>query len=124
MTCTREALIEGGACYAKLSKDRQRLAFRVYLAILELEAVGGTDYTNDIDGLQTASKCLNTLNPDQRQVADMTIDAQNAEDAGADVPTDMTDVMEAIVCLQNYTDQQLDTFYRYLRCLLGPAATQ
>jgi len=124
MPCTRESLIADGACYQKLGFGRQRLAFRVWLEILQLAAVGGTDYSDNIDGLLADSKCLDTLNTEQRDVADIVIDAQNATDAGADVPTDMTDVMAAITCLQNFTDVQLDTFYRHLRCNLGPAAAQ
>lgn len=124
MPCTREYFASAGACYQLLTQDRQRLAFRVWLEILQLAAVGGTDYSANIKGLNEAAKCLNIENPEQRQVADIVIDAQNATDAGADVPTDMTDVMADIACLQNYTDQQLDSMYRLLRCELGPAAPQ
>lgn len=124
MPCTRQFFASAGACYQLLTQDRQRLAFRVRLKMLELAAVGGTDYSADVKALNEAAKCLNIENPEHRQVADIVIDAQNATDAGADVPTDMTDVMASIVCLQNYTEQQLDSFYRLLRCELGPAAPQ
>lgn len=122
MPCTREYFASAGACYQLLNQNRQRLAFRVWLHILMLAENGGTDYTADIKSLNEAAKCLNIENGEQRQVADIVIDAQNATATGATVPTDITDVMEDIACLQYYTDQQLDSMLRLLRCELGPPA--
>lgn len=113
--CTRETFV-GEPCYTRLTLI-ERASLMVYLKALELEALGGTDYT-DPAVLNEAIACINTLGADQQAVAELVIQAGNAEDAGAVIP-DTDGIPAAIACFKNYTLAQLNSMELLLDCQLG-----
>lgn len=113
--CTRETFVDN-PCYTRLGLN-ERAALMVYLKALELDALGGTDYT-DPETLNTAAVCLHTLGADQQAVAELVIQAGNASDAGADIPT-TAEIPAAVACFKNYTLSQLNSMELFLDCQLG-----
>jgi hypothetical protein len=119
--CTRATFTDDVGCL-RVFNLQQRKALLVYFNVLELAALGGEDYTNQLgpDGsLVQDSKCDATLDPEAKQLAALLINQNNASDAGADVPTDPNELMAAIACLQNQPPNMLDAMALHLQCLLG-----
>lgn len=113
--CTREEFISE-PCYTRLTLI-ERKAFMVYLLALELDALGGTDYT-DPETLNEAAVCVHTLTADQQAVAELVIQAGNTSDSGGDLPA-TDDIPAAIACFKNYQLAQLNSMELFLRCSLG-----
>lgn len=108
-------------CYkgARLS-DHDQLVRRVYLDILQLQAIGGTDYRSAIATLAAAGNTLSCgFKPDDFQAAELVIAANNATAAGATLPATQPAFSEAVKCLENYTDYQLQQMLLLLYCQLG-----
>lgn len=121
--CTQASLISGGACYKELDLHRRK-ALKVYLMALQLAAIGGTDYTDFTDDTlneAATAYCGLLKDRDALAVAWLVIEANNAEEAGATVPSDIQDIAEAIKCLKNYPDWKLQLMELLLRCELGRA---
>ncbi len=113
--CTTATLVANG-CYKNLGNN-ERAALMVYLKALELEALGGTDYT-DPEVLNLAAACYEVLSADAMAVGELVIQAGNADDSGATIPTD-AEVPAAIACFKNYTMNQLNAMELFLDCQLG-----
>lgn len=119
--CTRASYVEGWACLQTLNA-RQRKAFIVYVMSRQLAAIGGTDYTLGPDGtLNDAVACLVDLDKNQVTLANMVVENNNAVAAGADIPSDIQEIAEAIKCLENFEDNVLLRMQLHLRCSLGRA---
>lgn len=94
----------------------------VYFNVLELAALGGTDYIDELGPtgtLQSAAACNLTLDPTQQELALLLINQGNASDSGADVPDTNSGLADAIACLKNQPPAMLDAMYLTVQCLLG-----
>ncbi len=95
----------------------------VYFNVLELAALGGTNYTAQLGGtgtLQLAAACNLTLDPTQQELALLLINMNNANDAGsASIPATQAQLADAIACLKNQPPAMLDAMYLTVQCLLG-----
>jgi hypothetical protein len=122
-TCDQSSLITGGKCYKNFN-SHDRKALKVYLMSLQLSAIGGTDYTDFSDGTLNAAAteyCGLLEDRDALAVSWLVIEANNAAEAGAVVPSDINDVAAAIKCLKNFPDWKLQLMELLLRCQLGRA---
>ncbi|HEU4344039.1 MAG TPA: hypothetical protein VFU31_20990 [Candidatus Binatia bacterium] len=118
-TCTLEGLIsEESAKFTNLTKQ-QRRALMVYMLIQELAALGGTDYSADFLQLQEDVKPFSAMREDQREGALIQIFKENAVAAGATIPDDINDLMEAIKCIECARPSDLELILLLLTCQLG-----
>ncbi len=119
--CTRTTFVTDSACLGNFDAH-ERKALMVYFNVLELAALGGTDYTAQLGGTGTlaeAAACNLTLDPHQQELALLLINQGNADDAGATLPTTQVLLAEAIACLKNQPPAMLDAMYLTVQCLLG-----
>jgi hypothetical protein len=117
--CTEVALNAAATCYKEGVMDgKKRLAIQVYTMMLELAALGGTDWSADSGGLLAASCAFRKQTMAGRDAMLTAIFAANAEGAGASVP-DFSDAVEAVNCLLNYDVDALDAMWNQLICSLG-----
>lgn len=96
------------------------MALLVYGMVLELAAIGGTDYTEELTGtLLEAAACRFTK--DERVAGLIARQFANATAAGADVPSDLDDKVAAIACLEHVPGgmDKLEQIYLQLFCELG-----
>ncbi len=120
-TCTRDSLISGAACYREpvISKHDQD-ARLVYLKVLELQAIGGTDYRSAVNTLFVDANTLSCgFQPGDFDGAAVVIAANNATAAGASVPSTRATLADAVKCFENFTDFQLKQAKLLLDCKLG-----
>lgn len=118
-TCTQEGLIsEASAKFTNLTKQ-QRRALMVYMLIQELAALGGTDYSADFLQLQEDVKPFSAMREDQIEGALIQIFKENAVEAGATIPDDINDLMEAIKCIECARPSDLELILLLLTCQLG-----
>jgi len=88
----------------------------------QLAAIGGTDFTDFTDetlNAATTEYCGLLADRDALAVAWLTIEYNNAVEAGATIPSDIDDVAAAIKCLKNFPDWKLQLMEVLLRCQLG-----
>lgn len=119
-TCTRASLISNSACFngTRLSEHDQMVR-RVYFDMLQLAALGGTNYSSAISTMAADANTLSCgFQPDNFDAAELVIASNNATAAGATVPTGAT-LADAVKCLDNYTDYQLKQMQLLLYCKLG-----
>ena len=93
----------------------------IYFNVIELAALGGTNYTAELGPsgtLVAAAACNDTLDPDQKELALLLINYNNAQDAGSPATTPVA-WSEAIKCLQNQPEGMLDSMLLHVQCLLG-----
>ena len=117
--CDIDTFASSGACYKRFDKH-QRHAIRVYLKVIELAALGGTDYTAELGpsgALNLAAAAYNTLTAEQREIALLTILEDNAISAGS--AEDTQDIEDEIACLKNFGPDALARMELLLDCLLG-----
>jgi hypothetical protein len=93
----------------------------LYAKILELDAIGGTDYTTALTTtlLTDAASVICGMTPEQRLAARINLAFTNATAAGAEVPSTMKLKLEAISCLVNVDDETLDKADLLVTCKLG-----
>ena len=118
--CLRATFMDNVACLARYD-SHQRKALMIYFNVLELAALGGTDYRNELGpagSLAIAAACNDTLDTHQQELALLWIAQNNADDAGATIPTAAL-LPEAIKCLENQTPGMLDSMLLTVQCLLG-----
>lgn len=119
--CTRATFTDDVACLKNFDLH-QRKALLVYFGVLELAALGGTDYTAELASggdLALDSACNATLDPDQKELAHLLVAQNNASDAGATVPATNAALADAIACLQNQPEGMLDAMWLLVECQLG-----
>lgn len=92
------------------------------LMILELAALGGPDFTDDLAGLSIEVAQIRPLGEDQIKSALTGVYAENAVAAGATVgtPEEIREQATCYVCLQD----NVDAYLLHLTCLLGGHAAQ
>ncbi len=124
--CTRNGLAATNPGFGLDGLNKtQYTAALIALKVLTLEAIGGTDYTDSMTTtlIKDAVNLTGSMDPNQRRIARLTIAYNNAVAAGADVPSDLSDLNALTACcLQSYGD--LDSILILLDCKLGTFATQ
>ena len=99
---------------------KQYEAAIIYLKVLELAAIGGTDYTNALTStlIDDATALARTMSPSDRRIAWINIARNAAISAGASIPAGVSGLNEATkCCLQSYSD--LEGILLLLECKLG-----
>jgi hypothetical protein len=121
-TCTRAALAETlpGLGLAGLNR-RQYEAGLIYLKVLELAAIGGTDYRLTLTStlIDDATALAKSMNPNQRKIAMLNIARNNAVAAGATAPETVTALNEATKCCFADFNNDLEAILILLECKLG-----
>lgn len=125
-TCTRATLISGAACLnGKVLSSHEKQARKVWFMLSQLAAVGGTDYSADIEGLNTAADSLTCgMQPDDLDSAELVIELNNATAAGASIESDKSALADDVKCLEDFPPHVLKRMELLLRCALGEAASQ
>lgn len=121
VACTRDTFTDDVACLTNFNANEQT-ALMIYFNVLELAALGGEDYTDELgpDGtLATDSACNATLTPYQKGLAALLVNQNNASDAGATVPDTQAALASAIACLKNQPIGMLDAMLLNVQCQLG-----
>lgn len=124
--CTLDELVSGSTCF-KCMDSHQRQALMVYLKVLQLAAIGGTDYTAQMGHgglLNTDSAAFKTMTFEDRWLARLAILSNNAEAAGATIPATTPLLMDAFDCLLCFDQNALDRMDLLLTCELGEGAAQ
>jgi len=119
-----EVIVTASSCYRQSSLIlSQQKALLLYAKMLELAAIGGTDYTDDLDGLLVASICPPAFE-NNIEAAYLSIAFNNAIAAGAVVPSTIAGKMISATCLTSIPMATLDQIELLLTSLLGVHATQ
>lgn len=119
--CLASNFVSYNACYNALNSQEQK-AFAVYLKVLELAALGGTNYSAELGPsgtLNTDAAAYNRLTVNQRDIGRLVILADNADSSGATVPVTKAAIATAIECLKDFTMDALDRMELVLDCKLG-----
>lgn len=118
MECTIAELAElnPGFGWGGLEGQQYRAA-AIYFKVLELQAVGGTDYRSTLTALIEDARELAELTPDQQRIAHLNIARNNAITAGADVPDNLSDLNALTACF--CSDVDMDAIDLLLACRLG-----
>jgi len=120
--CSATTLITNGACYRTSSINIvEQKALLIYAKVLELAAIGGTDYTAQLTGtLLTASACP-PYEPDNIRAGNVAVAFANAASAGAVVPSTIQTKIAAVKCLKNVDGglARLEQIELLLNCKLG-----
>ena len=121
-TCNATTLITNGAPYKLGTIDPiRRKALRIYAMVLELDALGGTDYTTELTGdLLEDTKMPPTL-PNEVDAAHVAIAFDRADTAGASVPATLNEKLAVVKGLIHVPGgcERLDQIALYLECKLG-----
>lgn len=120
--CSAEAFYASSCLGWQCLDTQTQKAITARAMVLELAALGGTDYTNDLPGLLNDVAKLRQLSPENRNAAMLGIMLQNATEAGASVG-DINQLRQESIQYVNSQDQ-LDNMILWLTCKLGVHATQ
>jgi hypothetical protein len=120
-TCTKATLISAGACLSgKLLSEHDRKVLQVWFMAKQLAAIGGTNYTADLETLASDSNSLTCgFQPDDMATSELVIEKNNAVSAGASISSDKDTLAGDVKCLDNYSDFALNQMILNLRCKLG-----
>lgn len=121
--CTVNGFITSAACFKNFSSE-QRKSLLIYFSVLELAAIGGTNYSAQMGSggtLFSSSVCYENLLIEKYvpPLPYLVIAFNNAVNAGAAPATTVTLLAEAIKCLSNHTPAQKDAMLLLLACQLG-----
>lgn len=122
-TCTKANLVAGMACYkgTRLSTHDQQTRL-VYFKVLQLAAIGGTDYTSAVNTLFADANTLACgFQPDDYDAANVRIQENNAGSAGATIPSTQAALADAVKCYKKFDERQLKQANLLLDCALGRA---
>lgn len=119
-TCTEDSLVESNPCLSgNVFSPRDQMFVQVWFNILELQALGGTDYRSVVASTLIAdANCLaDNFDLSQYRTATLAVHRNNAVNAGATVPTDPNVLKDAIKCFEDYPDPK--NLILLLLCKLG-----
>jgi hypothetical protein len=119
--CTLATFVSETACFKILSQHEQQ-ALMVYFKVLQLDELGGTDYTAELGPngeLNQDATAYRTMDRFTRNLARLWIEKDNAVSSGATVSEDIQVLKEAIECLVNFDQTKLDAMDLLLTCQLG-----
>lgn len=121
-TCSATTFNTNASCYnLNTLNEAQQWSLLVYAKVLELAAIGGTDYTNALKtDLQTDSACP-PQNRADIMAAQVNVAFNNAADAGASIPATVSDALSLAACLQYVPGgvERLQRIDLLLNCKLG-----
>jgi hypothetical protein len=120
-TCTRDEFVSKFACYKNLDAQ-ERQALKLYLNVLELAAIGGTDYTAELGpggDLNADAIEFNRMTSLELELSELVVAANNATSAGATVSSDIQELANAIKCLKNFDMRTLANMQLLVDCQLG-----
>lgn len=118
--CSTAVLVEANPCLSQnVFSTTDQKYLQVYFNILELASLGGTDYRSVLTTtlISDAVTLADTMNLSQRCTASLAIHRNNAVAAGASVPTDPSQLKDAIKCFEDYPD--VVALQLLLLCKLG-----
>jgi len=121
-TCTSASLAETSPGFGLQGLNpRQYKAAKLYLMALELAALGGTDYTSVMTStlVSDAATLAQRMDPNQRRIALLQIYSNNADAAGATVPSTFNDLNEATGCCFQAENVDFEAIELLLLCKLG-----
>jgi hypothetical protein len=101
----------------------QQHALKIHAQVLELAAIGGTDYSATIATtlIEDAETLARAMSVDQLRAAHVQIAYNNAAEAGATVPDAIGDKLEAAKHIALLDPKTLADIELLLRCKLGRA---
>lgn len=122
-TCSQTVFQTTGGAYAlEVISPKQRTALRIYAQILELAAIGGTDYSG-ASGYKQLQQDAATLaigmTQEARDSARIAIAFNNATAAGASVPATLDLKLAQLGALVIWDPQAVDQALLLLQCKLG-----
>lgn len=123
--CTAASLVTAATCYQRQSiQPHQQTALLLYAKVLELAAIGGTDYAATLTStlLTDTVALVCAMTEDQRRAARVNIAFLNAATAGASVPETLAEKVAAIQCLVQKVEDDpafADMIDLFLTCALG-----
>ncbi len=118
--CTRETFMADTGCLKNFDAH-ERKVLALYFNILELAALGGTSYVGELDNgdLVEDAACLNTLDPNDKELGYLLVQRNNADDAGATIPATQDTLSQAIACLKLQPMAMIDAMTLLVQCQLG-----
>ena len=122
--CNATTLITNAACYHRTQLNPiQQQSLLIYAKVLELAAIGGTDYRTEMTGDLLTDAACPPSHEDDITAARIAVAFANATEAGATVPADINDKLDAIACLQHVPGgaNVLNRIDLLLTCKLGRA---
>lgn len=119
--CTAATLAETNPVFGLQGLNKKQYqAATLYFMVLELAAMGGTNYTSVINStlISDATALVKTMDPNQRRIALLNIARNRAIAAGASVPA-TANALNALTacCFQGFSD--LEAIEILLLCKLG-----
>lgn len=123
-TCTAASLIN--PCFnLSVLNDHLRKQLQIWAMVNELAVIGGGNYTQTLSTtlLTDAAAVFQTMNKNERQVAETSILINNSGQAGAPLTTAINTLMQQIAPLNNATMDQLEQIRLLLLCKLGTHKT-
>lgn len=122
-TCNATTLVTNAAPY-RLDSDlnpKQQTCLSIYAKVLELAAMGGTDYSAVLETtlVSDAASLEIGFTPDEMTAAKIAINFQNATAAGASVPSSINTKLSNLGKLVFLDDLLLEKIEVMLNCKLG-----
>lgn len=119
-SCDVATLVALSKCFMDpCLSDDDREAIEIYLRVQNLAAIGGADYTSDLNALLTDSKQYQTLSRIHRSAIALYIDMQNAVDNGASIGQDVNALKAAAKCYECIGDELKKQVLAYLKCQIN-----
>jgi len=122
-TCSTTTLITDAAPY-RLDSDlnpKQQKCLLLYAMALELNAIGGTNYTSSLATTMVSDALTleNGMTTDQVTAALINLGFVRATAAGASVPSDLATKLSNLGLLIEFDDVTLNKIFLLLTCKLG-----
>lgn len=124
--CSTTTLVTNVACFqGTVLDDQHYLALKIYFGVLELAALGGTNYTNGLSGVGTGTlitdtaALFQTMNLDDLKTSDLAIAYGNAVASGAAPSSNINTLAQNIKCLINTPYHELERKWLLIKCKLG-----
>jgi hypothetical protein len=121
-TCTRDSLTQSNVGFGGQGFDRrQYFAAAIYFMVLELAAIGGTDYRDTMTStlISDTSTLIGRMDDNQRQIALLNILYNNAVASGATTPSSLNEIQAATACCFQSETVPFEDIMLLLLCKLG-----
>lgn len=121
-SCDINTLLQLSACYSPACLGQpDREAIEIYVAVQELAAAGGTDYTGNIEQLLIDSSPWTKKSAEQIKQVELYQGVENAINAGASVPTDINELKADAKCFLGgcLGKERQRGIHAFLKCALG-----
>jgi hypothetical protein len=119
-TCDVNQLLADAACFEPGCMGKpQREAIEMYLRVKNLAAIGGTDYSVNLNALLTAAKSYQVLACSQREAIKTWITLQNAINDGAVVSSNANDLLAAAACYICLGEETRKNTLEFLTCSIN-----